>query len=174
MRKKIKVSIPRLVKEILEQDMEYFNYTREKLCNLIIQELGYEKTIPLHEKMEDEDKVVINFNLYEKNTIYFNDMLKESKEETEREFLRRIFSTYVNFHPSIREKVIRKELFNELEKARKRNKMIKVSHKTEILTIKALGLERDNETGYNYIRAIKDNQEYLYKVKDIESLKIKY
>lgn len=174
MRKKIKVSIPRLVKEIIEQDMEYFNYTREKLCNLIIQELGYEKTIPLHEKMEEEDKVLINFNLYEKNTVYFSDMLKESDEETEREFLRRVLSTYVNFHPSIREKVVRKELFTELEKAKKRNKQVKVSHKEEILTVKALGLERDDETGYNYLKAIRDNQEYLYKVKDIESLKIKY
>lgn len=174
MRKKIKITVPKLVKEILEQDMEYFNYTKEKLCNLIIQELGYEKTIPLYEKMENEDKAIITFNLYEKNTAYFNDMLKESKEETERDFLRRIFSTYINFHPSIREKVIRKELFTELEKAQKRNKMIKISHKAEILTIKALGLERNNETGYNYIRAIKENKECLYEVKNIESLKIKY
>lgn len=175
MRKKIKVSIAKLVKEILEEDMKYFNYTRERICNLIIQELGYEKPLSLlQEKMSDQEKVLITFNLYEKNTSYFNDMLRESGEETERDFLRKIFSTYINFQPSIREKIIRKDIFYELDKARKRNKMIKISHNNQILTVKPLGLERDNKTGYNYLRSLLNNQEYLYRIRDIESVKVKY
>nr|WP_307776580.1 hypothetical protein [uncultured Cetobacterium sp.] len=174
MRKKIKVSIPRLIKEIIELDVKYFGYTREKLCNIILQELGYQKTIRLHEKMEDEEKTTLTFNLYEKNTMFFTDMLRESGEDTEREFLRRVFSTYINLHPSLREKLIRKDIFLELEKAKKRNKELKICHNNQVLTVKPLGLERDSEDGYNYLKVLVDKNQYLYKIKDISFLKIKY
>lgn len=174
MRKKIKVSIPRLIKEIIELDIKYFGYTREKLCNIILQELGYQRTIRLHEKMEDEEKTTLTFNLYEKNTMFFLDMLRESGEETEREFLRRIFSTYINLHPSIREKIIRKDIFIELDKAKKRNKDLKISYRNQVLTVKPIGLERDNEDGYNYLKVEVDKNQFLYKLKDISFLKIKY
>ena len=105
MRKRVRVSVPNFVREILENDMKYYDFSKDKICNIIIQRLGFENTQSLHKKVVDNTSI-LNFNLNEKNTELFDKMFILSKEKIESEFFRRIFSTYVNFHPFLREKII--------------------------------------------------------------------
>lgn len=172
MRKRVRVSLPKLIKEILSQDLLYFGLKMEKLCNLVVQELGYDKTLRIHDKIKDERKVTIHFNLTERNTMFFKDMLNESDEEVETEYFRRLLSTYANLHPSIRERIIKSYLFKELLYAIKQKRLIKVAINKEIYDILPLELSRDEETGYNLLKAKNGSGIYFYKIKEIELLKV--
>ena len=104
MRRKIRVTFPKLVQEVLQIDQEYFNLKKETLYNLIIEGLGFQEVTSIGLDIIDE-KRSINFNLNEKNSKLFSEMLKKSgmSELSEGEFLKRVFLTYANLHPSIRE-----------------------------------------------------------------------
>ena len=97
MRRKIRVTFPKLVQEILQIDQEYFNLKKETLYNLIIEGLGFQEITSIGSDIIDE-KRSINFNLNEKNSKLFSEMLKKSgmSELSEGEFLKRVFLTYAN------------------------------------------------------------------------------
>jgi len=172
LRKRIKVSLPKLIKDLLNEDLIYFELKMERLCNLIVQEMGYDQTLRLHEKIVNDKKANVYFNLNSRNTSFFKDMLEESEENLETEYFRRLLSTYVNLHPSIRERVIKKRLFLEIETAIKNSIEIKIAVNKEIYNVIPLEILRDSKTNYNLLK-VKNNEEvFLYKIKNIEILKI--
>ncbi len=173
MRKRAKVTLPKLIKEILLQDLNYFGLKMETLCNLIIKEMGYDKTLRVHDIISSEKKVMISFNLNERNTRFFRDMLDESEEEIETEYFRRLLSTYTNFHPSIRERIIKRNLFRELEYAIRKGLEAKLAIQKKVCDVSPLEVIRDQETGYNLLRVKFGNEIVSYKVREIELLKIK-
>ncbi len=173
MRKRAKVTLPKLIKEILLQDLNYFGLKMETLCNLIIKEMGYDKTLRVHDIISSEKKVMVSFNLNERNTRFFRDMLDESEEEIETEYFRRLLSTYANFHPSIRERIIKRNLFRELEYAIRKGLEAKLAIQKKVCDVSPLEVIRDQETGYNLLRVKFGNEIVLYKVREIELLKIK-
>ncbi len=77
MRRKIRVTFPKLVQEVLQVDQEYFNLKKETLYNLIIEGLGFQEVTSIGLDIIDE-KRSINFNLNEKNSKLFSEMLKKS------------------------------------------------------------------------------------------------
>lgn len=172
MRKRAKLTLPKLIKEILLQDVEYFGIKLETLCNLILKEMGYDQTLRIHDRIANEKKVILAFNLNEKNTVYFEDMLSESEENVEAEYFRRLLSTYANFHPSIRERVVRRELFREVEYAIKKILMIKIAKEKEVFDVLPVALIRDGETGYNILQVKVGGEILCYKVRDIELIKV--
>lgn len=90
MRKRVRVSIPRFSIEILERDMKYFSISRDGICNLVIQGLGFENTMSYHKKLMDGTKI-LNFNLNEKNTELFEAMFALSREKKKVNFLKEYF-----------------------------------------------------------------------------------
>ena len=76
MRRKIRVTFPKLVQEVLQIDQEYFNLKKETLYNLIIEGLGFQEITSIGADIIDE-KRSINFNLNEKNSKLFSEMLKK-------------------------------------------------------------------------------------------------
>lgn len=152
--------------------MEYFNIKMDRLSNAIVKEMGYSNLLKLHENLKLERKLVINFNLNERNTRYFKDMVKLSEEETEAEFLRNLLSTYANLHQFLREKILYKVKFQELEEAIRGNYLIRVEIEGEILDIEPIGFSRDRETKYASLRFQSGKQLCDQRVRDIEILKI--
>ena len=173
MRKRAKVTLPKLIKEILLKDLNYFGLKMETLCNLILKEMGYDKTLRVHDIISSEKKVMVSFNLNERNTRFFKDMLDESEEDVETEYFRRLLSTYTNFHPSIRERIIKRSLFIELEYAIKKGLEAKLAIQKEVYDVYPLEIVRDQETGYNLLRIKQGNEISLYKIREVELLKIK-
>ena len=80
MRRKIRVTFPKLVQEVLQIDQEYFNLKKETLYNLIIEGLGFQEVTSIGLDIIDE-KRSINFNLNEKNSKLFSEMLKKKWNE---------------------------------------------------------------------------------------------
>lgn len=170
MRKRVRVSLPNFVREILESDMAYYSFSKDKICNIIIQRLGFENTQSLHKKVIDSTSI-LNFNLNEKNTELFDEMFNLSKEKIESEFFRRVFSTYVNYHPFLREKILNTELFQILENAISNKHKLKIYYEKKLLDIYPIGFER-NVNLYTVLKAKKEGKEFLFEVRNIEILKI--
>lgn len=167
MRRKVRVTFPKLVQEVLQTDREYFGMKGETLFNLIVEGLGFERGLELGLDTVDEKKSII-FSLNEKNTKLFPDMLKLSHVEEEGVFLKNLFITYANLPPSIRQKILFKNLFIHLEQAVKKKKKIKIYYQGNLWEIVGIALERDVSTGYSFLRAKTKDKEYQFEVKYIE------
>lgn len=174
MRKKIKIALPRLVIEILNEDISYFRISKEKLCNLIIQEFGFEPLSSLTERITNQvrAKGLLQFNLTEKNTKLFFKMLTFHNGDYESLVLRKIFSQYINLHPSLRESVVKKDLFIRLDTAIKNKHKLKIYHDENVVDIFPLEIEKDYESNYNNLKAQKEEELYLYSIRDIEILNV--
>ncbi|MGL5764040.1 MAG: hypothetical protein ACRCX8_00220 [Sarcina sp.] len=172
MRKRVKLSIPKLIKEILDKDIEYFNIKLEKLCNIIVQEMGYEPVLRIQDKLKNERKIPITFNLNERNTKFLQDMIKCSPEKLETEFFRSLFSTYCNLHPSLREKVVKKNLYLEIEISIKEKLPIKVSYNNKVIDILPITFLRDILTDYNSLECTNEESKetMVLQLKNIEIL----
>lgn len=98
-------------------------------------------------------------------------MFSLSKEKIESEFFRKVFSTYANFHPFLREKVLNIELFKELESAINKNHKLKIYYQKKLLDIYPIAFERNTDL-YTILKAKKDGKEFLFEVRFIEVLKV--
>ena len=102
-----------------------------------------------------------------------NYFLKCSKKWNEwiirRRFLKKLFLTYVNLHPSIRERILYKDIFLRIEETIRKKKEINIYYKEKLEKIKPISFERNKDIGdYNALKAKIENKEYLFVMKEIE------
>lgn len=170
MRKKVKATtVPMLVHEIIYTDTQYFSLKKETLCNMVIQGLGFEKLMDIGKDILDKTKS-LSFNLNDINTELFPEMLKQSHASTESEFIRQIFFTYINLHPCLRERILHKSMFLEVELAILNKKKLKIYFNKKVLDIAPIALERNPDTGFNSLKAQLGAEIFLYEMKDIEKI----
>lgn len=170
MRKKVKAtSVPMLIHEIIYSDTQYFSLKKETLCNMIVQGLGFEKLVDIGTDILDKTKT-LSFNLNDMNTELFPEMLKQSCSITESDFIKKIFFTYVNLHPCLRERILHKDLFLKVEKAIVDKKKLKIYFNKKVLDILPIALERNPETGFNSLKVQVGTEIFLYEMKDIEKI----
>ena len=173
MRKKVRITLPKLIKDVLSEDLNYFEMKMEKLCNIIIQETGYDPTLRIHDMLKEDIKEQLGFNLTEYNTKIYKNMVKESEETTEAEFFRRLLSTYANLNPVIRERIVFKQRFNLLFAALKSKRKVRVMLHNEIFDLQLIKIIKSSNTGYNHVIAKKfDDKIKEYRIREIEILKI--
>lgn len=170
MRKKLKgFAVPMLVHEIIYADSQYFSLKKETLCNMVVQGLGFERLTDIGNDILDKTKS-LGFNLNDINTELFPEMLKQSRANTESEFVRKIFFTYINLHPCLRERILYKSIFMEVEQAILSKKKLKIYFNKKVLDIIPIALERNPETGSNSLKAQVGTEIFLYEMKDIEKI----
>ena len=170
MRKKVKATtVPMLVHEIIYTDTQYFSLKKETLCNMVIQGLGFEKLMDIGKDILDKTKS-LSFNLNDINTELFPEMLKQSHASTESEFIRQIFFTYINLHPCLRERILHKSMFLEVEQAILNKKKLKIYFNKKVLDVVPIALERNPDTGFNSLKAQLGAEIFLYEMKDIEKI----
>lgn len=170
MRKKLKgFAVPMLVHEIIYADSQYFSLKKETLCNMVVQGLGFERLTDIGNDILDKTKN-LGFNLNDINTELFPEMLKQSRANTESEFVRKIFFTYINLHPCLRERILYKSIFMEVEQAILNKKKLKIYFNKKVLDIVPIALERNPETGFNSLKAQVGTEIFLYEMKDIEKI----
>lgn len=169
MRKKIRVKIPKLVYDTILQDIEYMNLKRETMYNIILQELGFEKINEIGKEILNlDEKRQIAFNLNDMNTNLIEDMKKTQNFNTDGELIIKVFSTYANLHPAVRERVIRKDFFLRLETSIKEKIEVTIRYESnKIQKVLPLSFERDKEYEYNYLKVRVEKEEFLYEVRDI-------
>lgn len=134
--------------------------------------MGYKETLRIHDKLKNNRKILLIFNLTDRNTKFFPSMLANSSEKMVTEFFRYLASTYVNFHPSLRERSVKKNIYLELELAIKNHTEVKISYENQILGTILLSFQRDEEIGHHYSEAESLEKTYLYRLKNVKTLKI--
>ena len=112
MRKKIRVKIPKLVYDVMIQDMKYLDLKKETLYNIILQELGFERINEIgKELLSLDEKKQIAFNLNDMNTSLISAMQESQNIDNDGELIIKLFSTYANLHSAISDMIPIKDTY---------------------------------------------------------------
>ncbi|SJZ37986.1 WYL domain-containing protein [Cetobacterium ceti] len=125
MEKKLRVTLPKHIGEIIESDTEEFKVTKNFLFNYIFENLKNEKLIEDYDK--DGEKTVVQFNLNKKNRENYYDFLEEKNIQIEANFFRRLFMKYGNFSKKKRERFIFKGIVERVEIGIEEKRNIKIT-----------------------------------------------
>lgn len=127
MYKKIKVTVPKNIYDIIENDISDFNLSNNNFMNYIFANLknNYEKK---EKKVDDiivsDEKKVIQFSLNKRNTAIYYDVLKDKKIQNESEFIRNLLFKYTTNSKNMRELFIFKEIVERINLAIKDKKNV--------------------------------------------------
>lgn len=133
--KKIKVTIPKNVYDIIKNDIEDFNISNNHFMNYVFFNLkdSYEEynikniDIPLL----NNEKKFIQFNLNKENSLIYYDVLKDKKVLNESEFMRNLLIKYSGNQKNVRELFIFKEIVERINLAIKDKKNIIITFNDE-------------------------------------------
>lgn len=130
MSKKIKVTLPQNIYEIVKNDIEDFNMTSNYFMNFIFFNLNDKykdlKGDP-HLVEEEQKKESIQFNLNKQNSLIYYDVLRENNAQNESEFMRSLLIRYATNPKNKRELFIFKEFFERLNLAIKDKKNVYIT-----------------------------------------------
>lgn len=130
MSKKIKVTLPQNIYEIVKNDIEDFNMTSNYFMNFIFFNLNDKykdlKGNP-HLVEEEQKKESVQFNLNKQNSLIYYDVLRENNAQNESEFMRSLLIRYATNPKNKRELFIFKEFFERLNLAIKDKKNVYIT-----------------------------------------------
>lgn len=156
MKKKMRVLVPKLVIDMIEQDYIFFGITKEKLCNEILFRFSLKSKFNYQEEMIFEEKEYLQFNLNKSNQRYYSQLLKEVDLINESEILRKIFLSYAILTPFLREIHLFREKILFLNLAIKEHKLLKIDSPNGIIEGKVNRIFRCQKTGYLKIETGKE------------------
>ena len=127
MEKKIRVTLPDYIYDVIIADIEEFNINKNKLCNYLFNELKFEIS---QEILPDcVKKSTLQFNLNKKNLETYYEVLEENQIQVEAAFFRQIFYSYTNQSKKNREAFIFKEILEKIHYAIDEKKTLKLIFK---------------------------------------------
>lgn len=156
MKKKIRVLVPKLVKDTIESDCKVWGITKERLCNEILLKFSLKMNTSYKEEMIFEEKEYIQFNLNKTNQTYYFDLLEQSITTNESEVLRNIFLSYARLVPFLREIYLFRERIIFLNLVNKECRTLKLETPMGIIEGKIEKLFRCEETDYLKIKVNKE------------------
>lgn len=177
MEKKIRITIPKKILDILERDMEEFKITKNTFLNYLYQELknSYEKEKKVYD-FGKEETCVIQFNLNKRNREEYYDFLEENKILNESEFFRELILKYTKMGRNSRELFLYKNNSQKIQNGIKANKVLKIVFKDErIVEVEPYFLSTSKQELRNYLFCynLKEKKWKNYKLKYIDRVLIK-
>ena len=168
--KKVRFTISDFMNEIIKSDSEYFKLQIGKIGNIIFN-YYIDKNLNKVE-LEDSSGEVIQFNLNKTNEEIFMDTLIRNKIETEAEYWRNIFFTYINNLRYKREEILFEKNFKNIEKAIKDKNKIKIKYHNYIRLINPYFIKvSDSESrSYLFCYCEKNNDYRNYRISEIEEI----
>lgn len=131
MNKKIKVSVPKNIYDVIKNDINDFQISTNYFMNFIFENLkdSYKelekKDIEINSL--DKEKKSIQFNLNKQNSVIYYDVLRDKKILNESEFFRNLLIKYSANPKNIRELFIYKEIVERINLAIKDKKNISIT-----------------------------------------------
>lgn len=125
MEKKIRVTLPDYVYNIILGDIDEFLINKNKICNYIFRELKF-TTLP-EVLPPAQRKKTLQFNLNKKNLESYYEVLEENQVQVEADFFRKIFYKYIDQSKKNREAFIFKEELVKVRYAIKEKKALKIT-----------------------------------------------
>lgn len=174
MEKKIRITLPKKILDILENDMEEFSIKKNTLLNLIYEKLkkSYLKVIDI----SYGETSVIQFNLNKKNKEDYYFFLEENKIQNEAEFFRKIITYYSNLRKKEREAFLYEREVELLKIAIKERRVVKIvfNDKKEVeVEPYYLGCSKLEVANYLFCYRLEENSWKNYKLKYISSIYLK-
>lgn len=168
--KKVRFTISNFMNEIIKSDAEYFKLQIGKIGNIIFN-YYIDKNLNKVE-LEDSSGEVIQFNLNKSNEEIFMDTLIRNKIETEAEYWRNIFFTYINNLRYKREEILFEKNFKNIEKALKDGNKIKIKYHNYIRLINPYFIKVSDSENRSYLFCYcEKNKDYRnYRVSEIEEI----
>ena len=168
--KKVRFTISDFMNEIIKSDSEYFKLQIGKIGNIIFN-YYIDKNLNKVE-LEDSSGEVIQFNLNKSNEEIFMDTLIRNKIETEAEYWRNIFFTYINNLRYKREEILFEKNLKNIEKAIKDKNKIKIKYHNYIRLINPYFIKvSDSESrSYLFCYCEKNNDYRNYRISEIEEI----
>ena len=168
--KKVRFTISDFMNEIIKSDSEYFKLQIGKIGNMIFN-YYIDKNLNKVE-LEDSSGEIIQFNLNKSNEEIFMDTLIRNKIETEEEYWRNIFFTYINNLRYKREEILFEKNFKNIEKALKDENKIKIKYHNCIRVINPYFIKVSDSENRSYLFCYceKNNDYRNYRISEIEEI----
>ncbi len=122
--KKIRVTIPKYMEDILKYDAVEFGITKNYLLNYLTRN---SKIFMTNEKVVFEGKKeVVQFSLNKENLNLYEDLYKESEFQTEASFIRALIYSYISKSKVLRERLLFRDIIKKINIGIQRRKKIKI------------------------------------------------
>jgi predicted DNA-binding transcriptional regulator YafY len=174
MEKKIRVTIPYHIFDIITGDATEFGITKNFLCNYIFEKMKNLKFADT-EHIYSGDKETIQFNLNNKNKSDYYEFLLERGIQVEAEFFRKIFCHYGSLSKRKRELFIFQELLEKLQHGIKNQRIIKITFrdgKYSKVTPYSLGHSKLEIANYVFCYDMAEKKYKNYSLKNIKDIYI--
>ena len=129
MEKKLRITVPKEIYELIESDLKDFGITKNYLCNYIFKYSDGFKEI--YNYKYSGNKKIIQFNLNKKNRENYYAFLAEKNIQVEAEYFRNIFLYYAQQSKKSRELFIFKNIVNKILYAIENKKKILITFKDD-------------------------------------------
>lgn len=176
MEKKIRVTLPRKIVEILENDIEEFFIKKNTLLNYIYAEKIKENQEKKFIYPYKGETLVIQFNLNKKNLEGYYNFLEENNIQNESEFFREILIEYASLGKKKRECFLFKEIVERINYSIKEKRTIKIVFRDEKnIEVEPYLIESSKLEVMNYLFCynLREGKWKNYKIKYIKSIYIK-
>lgn len=176
MEKKIRVTLPRKIVEILENDIEEFFIKKNTLLNYIYAEKIKENQQKKFVYPYKGETSVIQFNLNKKNLEGYYNFLEENNIQNESEFFREILIEYASLGKKKRECFLFKDIVERINYSIKEKRIIKIVFRDEKnIEVEPYLIESSKLEVMNYLFCynLREGKWKNYKIKYIKSIYIK-
>ena len=168
--KKVRVTVSDFMNEIITGDSEYFKLPVGRIGNIIFK---YYMDKDLNKvELGNFSGEVIQFNLNKKNEEIFMDTLIRNKVETEAEYWRNIFFTYINNLRYKREEILFENKFKDIREGIKAEKKIKIKYHKYIRLVNPYFIKVSDSENRSYLFCYceKNNDYRNYRISEIEEI----
>ena len=168
--KKARVTVSDFMNEIITGDSEYFKLPVGRIGNIIFK---YYMDKDLNKvELGNFSGEVIQFNLNKKNEEIFIDTLIRNKIQTEAEYWRNIFFTYINNLRYKREEILFENKFKDIREAIKTEKKIKIKYHKYIRLVNPYFIKVSDSENRSYLFCYceKNNDYRNYRISEIEEI----
>ncbi|WP_448821713.1 WYL domain-containing protein [Cetobacterium sp.] len=176
MEKKIRITLPKKIAEILENDTEEFFIKKNTLLNYIYAEKIKEDRRKKNLYTYKEETSIIQFNLNKKNLEGYYNYLEENNIQNESEFFREILIEYASQSKKKRECFLFREIVERINHSIKEKKIIRIVFRDEKkIEVEPYLIESSKLEVMNYLFCynLRESKWRNYKIKYIKSIYIK-
>ena len=175
--KKIRVTVPEDVWDIMKIDQEDFGINNNKFCNYILEKLNFNRKIETEKLLQAQGrnrKKIVQFDLNVNNKEIYYDILKSNEVEIEAEYFRELFEIYCSKFKYQRELFIYEDKLKSILDAIKDENKLKIKYFSEIIDIDPIFIRREDKGNENFLFCYveKLNSYQNYKLKELEIVAI--
>lgn len=168
--KKIGFIVPEFMKEILENDQEYFEVSFGRMANKIV-EYYSDKKVNKIENLEKGSNNKLQFNLNNRNSEMWQTLMRENEMEQDSEYMRSMLYEYINKPRYKREEIIFYEFMDKYKESQEKSKKLNIKYNDQIRTVNPYAIKHSKEENKLYLLCwCEKNEDYrTYKVSKIKS-----